>query len=422
MAHSSARLKRSGRWSALLLALPLALAGSASPAYGDTQPPSGPATVSTDPLDTVQVNGVVWTQVIVGNTVYAGGSFTNARPAGAAPGVSTVPRSNFLAYDLTTGTLLPFAPTFNAPILALAVSPDQKILYVGGQFTQVNGVQPLPAGGLRPHEITGRGADFVHGDDGRQRLRAGRATRDRAAVRRRRLLQGQQHPRTNAVAVDGRTGAVQPFAVTPAGGVIRQVAVSPDRTKVVLGGTFKHERLVTSGYGLAMVDADTRRQAAPPGQLADPQRRHNATITSLVAAADGFYGTGQAFGRTDGNFEGAFKADWNGNRIWIEDCHGDTYWAAVDGKPSTWPGTPTTALGSVAFPTPEPRGPAPRAGVHHGADPHPQPGNGRLLRLRRPAGAVAAALVPEFTVGTYTGQSQGPWHVAVGAELCRLRR
>ena len=58
----------------------------------------------------------------------------------------------------------------------------------------------------------------------------------------------------------------------------------------------------------------------------------NAAITSLVAASDGFYGTGQAFGRTDGNLEGAFKADWSGNRIWIEDCHGDTYRAAVDGQ------------------------------------------------------------------------------------------
>ena len=124
---------------ALLLALPLALAGSWSPAYGDTQPPSGPATVSADPLPTVQIEGVAWTQVIVGNTVYVGGKFNTARPAGAAAGTSTVPRSNFLAYDLTTGNLLPFAPAFDAQVNALAVSPDKKILYVGGLFTKVNG-------------------------------------------------------------------------------------------------------------------------------------------------------------------------------------------------------------------------------------------------------------------------------------------
>ena len=63
MAHSSARLKRYRALVALMVALPLALAGVTSPAYGDTQPPSGPATVSTDPLPTVQVNGVAWAQV-----------------------------------------------------------------------------------------------------------------------------------------------------------------------------------------------------------------------------------------------------------------------------------------------------------------------------------------------------------------------
>ena len=111
----------------------------ASPANSDTRPPSGPATVSADPLPTVQVDGVAWTQVIVDNTVYAGGSFTTARPAGAAPGTQTVARSNFLAYDLTTGDLQSFQPSFNAQVRDLAVSPDRQILYVGGQFTQVNG-------------------------------------------------------------------------------------------------------------------------------------------------------------------------------------------------------------------------------------------------------------------------------------------
>ena len=45
-----------------------------------------PTTVAADRLPTVQINGVVWAQVVVGDTVYAGGQFTRARPAGAAAG------------------------------------------------------------------------------------------------------------------------------------------------------------------------------------------------------------------------------------------------------------------------------------------------------------------------------------------------
>ena len=42
--------------------------------------------LSADALPTVQIDGVVWSQAVVGNTVYAGGRFNNARPAGAAAG------------------------------------------------------------------------------------------------------------------------------------------------------------------------------------------------------------------------------------------------------------------------------------------------------------------------------------------------
>src|SRR6478736_6361415 len=98
----------------------LLLAGGLA-AQADTRPVSTklPATVSSDALPTAQINGVVWTQLIVGRTVYVGGEFTLARPAGAAPGKSTVKRSNFLTYSLTTGKLRSFAPRFNGPVRAL---------------------------------------------------------------------------------------------------------------------------------------------------------------------------------------------------------------------------------------------------------------------------------------------------------------
>src|SRR4030095_11975485 len=83
------------------------------------------STVPADPLPTVQIDsGIVWTQEVVGNTVFAGGSFSNARPAGAAPGTNLMPRSNILAYNLTTGVITSFAPQINGEVKVIKDSPD----------------------------------------------------------------------------------------------------------------------------------------------------------------------------------------------------------------------------------------------------------------------------------------------------------
>src|SRR5882762_4808385 len=97
--------------------------------------------VTADVLPTVQIDGVVWSQAVVGNTVYAGGSFATARPAGSAPGVNTTVRGNLLAYDLTTGALIDsFAPVLNRQVRVVTASPDGSQIYVGGDFTTADGV------------------------------------------------------------------------------------------------------------------------------------------------------------------------------------------------------------------------------------------------------------------------------------------
>ena len=99
--------------------------------------------VTADALPTVQINGVVWDQAVVGDTVYAGGQFTTpARPA-PPPGTNETPRSNLLAYNIRTGALITsFAPTVNGSRQrARACRRTSTRLYVGGSFTTVNGVQ-----------------------------------------------------------------------------------------------------------------------------------------------------------------------------------------------------------------------------------------------------------------------------------------
>src|SRR3954466_6381728 len=139
------------RWRALsgllclLLGAGALTVGTAAPAVADSMPlqPSTPATVTADALPTAQINGVVWSQVVVGNTVYAAGKFTRVRPAGAAAGTSETVRNNLLAYDITTGTLITsFAPDLNGQALVVTASPDGSRLYVGGDFTVADGQQP----------------------------------------------------------------------------------------------------------------------------------------------------------------------------------------------------------------------------------------------------------------------------------------
>src|SRR5690606_35412248 len=47
--------------------------------------------------------------------------------------------ANMMAFDVTTGEMTSFAPTFNQQVRTIAASPDGRRLYVGGDFTSVNG-------------------------------------------------------------------------------------------------------------------------------------------------------------------------------------------------------------------------------------------------------------------------------------------
>ncbi len=136
-----------GLLTSALLGAGLAAVGASAPASAAVADPTynvvdrSAQGVTADALPTVQIDGVVWDTAIAGDTVYAGGQFANARPAGAAAGTNLTPRSNLLSFNLRTGVLnTGFAPTVNGRIRALTLSPDKSRLYVVGAFTQVNGV------------------------------------------------------------------------------------------------------------------------------------------------------------------------------------------------------------------------------------------------------------------------------------------
>ena len=71
----------------------------------------------------------------IGGTVFVGGNFT----ATADHSGDTARRTYLASESVSTGSLTSWSPTLNGRVYALAASPDNTLLYVGGSFTQVNG-------------------------------------------------------------------------------------------------------------------------------------------------------------------------------------------------------------------------------------------------------------------------------------------
>jgi PKD repeat protein len=279
-----------------------------------------PNTVTTDALPTVQIDGVAWAQKIVGNTVYVGGQFANARPAGAAPGTAQTTRNNLLAYDLTTGALITsFAPNLNAQVKALAVSPDGSRIYVGGSFTTANGITrsrlaaySTATGAL----ITSFATPSINAS-----VNAIVATNTAVYVGGIFNLAGGQ-TRQRLAAFSPTNGAL--LAWNPgADATVNTMVMSPDG-KLIVGGAFQNVNSAPA-YGLAAVDAGSGALLQWNATNLIRNAGANSAILSLSTDGKAVYGTGYHFG-AGGNLEGTFSADpVSGDINWVEDCHGDTY-------------------------------------------------------------------------------------------------
>jgi len=277
------------------------------------------ATVTADALPTVQIDGVVWAQTIVGDTVYAVGSFANARPAGAAPGTQLVARSNILSYNLTTGVLnTGFTASLNQQAYAITAAPDGSRIYVAGMFTQVNGVARSRIAALNPTTgalITGfnAGADFTV-----RSLVATSATVYVGGA----FTGAKGSARNRLAAYTAATGALTAWAPS-ADAVVNTMVMSPDG-KLIVGGAFATVN-GSAAVGLARLDP-TNGALLPWNATAIVHNSGtSAAITSLKTDGTAIYGTGYVFG-PGGNLEGTFSAEpATGDINWVEDCHGDTY-------------------------------------------------------------------------------------------------
>ncbi len=390
----------------MVLISPVAAQAEAHP-----KDPAQPATVTADALPTVQINGVVWSQVVIGNTVFAGGSFSNARPAGAAPGTQTTTRNNLLAYDITTGELIQgFAPSFNGQVLTVAASPDGSRLYVGGEFTTMNGqsasrlvaldpqtgqrissFDPQPSNTVQSVIATNSTVYF-----GGSFFRVGAAWRDQVA------------------AVRASDAALLTFRPVVAGGKVTSLALSPDGGKLAIGGQFNTVNGTTSdASALAVVRTDTSEKLPYP---ASAYVRNgvggDGSITTLNSDSTSFYAGGFTFGR-NATLEGIVAINWDDlDTKWLEDCHGDTYSVFATDSLVYMAGHPHYCGNIGGFPQET-------TWVHQRAMAFGKEATGTITReihgyanfegLQHPE---LKNWFPALSVGTYTGQNQGPWSVA----------
>lgn len=381
-----------------------ALAHTALPgAHADTSDPGDglPTTVASTVLPSPQIDGVAWATKIIGSTVFVGGHFSSARAFGNAAGTGEQARKNFLAFNLTTGALLPFAPSFNGDVRAIEASPDGKTVYVGGVFDEVDGKKRYR---LAAFDVaTGALKDFAPVLDAKVH---GIAVHESTIYVGGVFQTANGQPRSRLAAYNTQTGALLPWN-PGADDPVLDVVVSPDGSTVVAGGGFTTLAGRTA-YGWGAINATTG--AGLPWKVNQVIDNHgdNAAIYDLEAHPSGVYATGYKFDAAN-DFEGIASATWSGELRWIKGCKGDSYGASV--------------MADVVY------------SVHHSHDCSPIGGKedsepstyqradavtanvspfGRINSALEFSGYPAPELLhwwPEFEAGSVTGLNQASWAV-----------
>jgi Domain of unknown function (DUF5122) beta-propeller len=240
---------------------------------------------------------------VVGDAVYAVGAFAHAVHSGLV-----VPRANVMAVQASTGDLLPFVADTNGPVYA--VTSDGTSLYLGGDFTTVNGA---PHNRLAKVDLTSGAVDpaFKAGTGG--------IVRDLLVIGGKLYAVGEFNladgfTRHHAAVVNTTNGGIDPSFNPNVDGKVLAVAASPDGTKVYLGGNFT---LIgaTPKLNLAEVNPVT-------GQAEGPDfEKVNDDILDLSVRSDG----SQVYGGGAGKLNSAIAWDaTTGTQQWRVHVDGDT--------------------------------------------------------------------------------------------------
>lgn len=304
-------------------------------AYADTKPllTTEPATVSADALPTVQINGVVWSQAVIDNTVYAVGKFTTARPAGVAlGGAGSVARVNILAYNITTGVLnTSFVHKLegtDAEGKTITVSPDKTKIFVGGKFSSVDG---KARSNLAVFDA--KTGALLNGFPGPNKVvSAVSATNSRLFIGGSFSSVGSV-ARKSLAAYDIATGVLASNWAPSTNLIVSALIVSPDNTKVIIGGPFSQIN-GQNFYGSGAVTVSTG-ATVPWASSSLSYPIQNSDTVGYSSSISGFSKNSSMVFVSAWSYTGITTRNWmegtaainptNGAIIWLNDCHGDTY-------------------------------------------------------------------------------------------------
>lgn len=243
---------------AICVGIAIVTLGAALPASG------APVQPSITPVAGWSTNGPVYATAIIGDTVYAGGSFTQVRGQG---GSQTLARTNLAAFDRVTGAIRTgWSADTNGVVRAL--DTDGSRLYVGGSFTTLKGVTRQRLGAVDP----------TTGAVNTQFLANASSHVYALAVLGTRLYAGGAFtviggaPRTRLAALATTTGTVDPTFAPVLDNSVRALAAAPDGASVYAGGQFTAIGGVSQSY-LGQVSAVTGANTglvlahAPTGQV-----------------------------------------------------------------------------------------------------------------------------------------------------------
>ena len=275
-----------------------------------------------------QTNGMVRAITTTGGLVFLGGDFTTVRPPGAAAGTNEVARTRLAAVRANTGELVTsFDHQIDGPVRALALSPDGRTLYAGGDFTRVDGQSRsrLAAFDVSSGALT----SWAPTTDGKVHSLVASSSYVYAGGT---FGMANTVGRRNLTAFNATSGNVRTGFLPVVNSTVYSVALSADSTTLYLAGAFTSVNGDAGRNAAAAVDSTTGATRPLPAATVVPAPSSACTSQGKVVRTDGdsvYFGNE---GTGGGCFDGTFAAKQSdGSLKWQSKCLGGTQTVTVLG-------------------------------------------------------------------------------------------